>query len=119
MEIKIDPQAKTAIYRQIVLYIQQGIREGLFKGGDMLPSMNELAAKQRISKETVKKAYGILVDMGDIVPKQGKGFYIATAEEGSRPHILLIFDKFSVYKQIVYNAFQEKTSNVLEISTAH
>lgn len=104
MKIKIDTYSKDPIYKQITDYIEKLVHDGQMPAGYQLPSMNELAAEQKISKETVKKAYGFLVERGIIVPKQGKGFYVAERDH-SRLQVLVIFDKFSVYKQILFNAF--------------
>lgn len=103
MRIKIDTYSKDPIYKQLIDYIEKLVHDGQMPAGYQLPSMNELAAELKISKETVKKAYGFLVERGIIVPKQGKGFYVAERDH-SRLQVLVIFDKFSVYKQIMFNA---------------
>ncbi|MBO4340115.1 MAG: GntR family transcriptional regulator [Bacteroidales bacterium] len=116
MNIIIDPGGRTAIYRQLVNQVEQGIKDASIKPGEMLPSMNDLAAKYDISKETVKKAYGILVKRGEIVPKQGKGFFVADPEGREYKRVLIIFDKFSVYKQITFNAFAERLGHHADIT---
>ena len=102
--IQINPASKAPIYKQITEQIERGARDGSLAPETQLPSMNELAAELNISKETVKKAYGILVERGIIIPRQGKGFYIADLNTSARTRVLVIFDKFSVYKQILFNA---------------
>lgn len=116
MNIKIDQAGKTAIYKQLVAQIEHGIKDGSIKPGELLPSMNELSASMGISKETVKKSYGILVEKGIIIPKQGKGFFVANPGDSSHIQVLLVFDKFSVYKQILYNAFAEILGDKAEIT---
>ena len=107
MTIKIDPTGKEPIYKQLVTQVERSLHEGRIRAGEQIPSMNELATQLNISKETVKKAYGILVEKSLVVPKHGKGFYAADLQSSGRPQILVIFDKFSVYKQIIFNAFAE------------
>lgn len=107
MEIKIDSSLKHSIYKQIVDEIERGARDGSFTPGQMLPSMNVLAAMHGISRETVKKAYGLLVDKGIIEPRHGKGFYIKDLSATAKTEILVLFDKLSVYKQILFNEFSE------------
>ena len=85
--------------------VESGIKEGYFVSGDILPSMNELSARLDISKETVKKAYFLLRDKGVISSTQGKGYYIAEARQDKKMKILLLFDKLSNIKQILYNSF--------------
>ena len=105
MKFKIDTTGKEPIYKQLVTQVERSLHDGRLQAGEQIPSMNELAAQLDISKETVKKASGILVDKNLIVPKQGKGFYAADLQAVGRPQVLVILDKFSVYKQIMFNAF--------------
>ena len=116
MTFKIDTNGKESIYRQLVTQVERALHEGRLKAGEQIPSMNELAAQLDISKETVKKAYGILVEKNLVVPKQGKGFYAADLQAVGRPQVLVIFDKFSVYKQILFNAFAETLSGKAEVT---
>ena len=116
MIFKIDGGSKEPIYKQLVMQVKNALHDGSLKAGEQIPSMNDLAAKLGISRETVKKAYGVLVENGLIVPKHGKGFYAADLEKGGRPQVLVIFDKFSVYKQILFNAFSEKIGDRADIT---
>lgn len=115
MRFTIDIDSKDAIYKQLVTQVEQAMHSGKLKADEQIPSMNELAAKLGISKETVKKAYGILVKKGIIQPKQGKGFYTVDVNTSTRPRVLVLFDKFSVYKQILFNAFAERLTGSAEI----
>ena len=116
MRFVINPDNKEAIYRQLVLQVDQALHSGKLKAGEQIPSMNELAAQLAISRETVKKAYGILVKKGLIHPKQGKGFYTADVTASTHQRVLVLFDKFSVYKQILFNAFAERLADAAEIT---
>lgn len=116
MKIKIDTGDKEPIYKQLVSTVERAIHDGELQAGEQIPSMNELAARLRISRETVKKAYGILVDRNLIVPKQGKGFYAADLSSSEHAQVLVIFDKFSVYKQILFNSFAERLGDHAEIT---
>ena len=116
MKFKIDSTSKEPIYKQLVSQVERSLHDGHIQAGEQIPSMNELATQLNISKETVKKAYGILVDKSLVVPKHGKGFYAADLQSSGRPQILVIFDKFSVYKQIIFNAFAEALSGKAEVT---
>ncbi len=116
MRFTIDSDSKEAIYRQLISQVEQALHSGKLKAGEQIPSMNELAAQLNISRETVKKAYGILVKKGLIQPKQGKGFYTADVNASAHPRVLVLFDKFSVYKQILFNAFAERLAGAAEIT---
>lgn len=110
MKFAIDIASKEPIYKQLVALVEKALRDGSLQAGEQIPSMNELAAQLNISKETVKKAYGILVERRLIIPKQGKGFYAADLKISPRPQVLVIFDKLSVYKQALFHSF----STILE-----
>lgn len=108
MDIKINNRAKHSLYKQIVEQVERGIRDGALQPGDQLPSMNALAERYDISRETVKNAYGILVDKSLIEPRHGKGFYVKDpSTSGARMSVLVVFDKFSVYKQIAFDSFSK------------
>lgn len=108
MDILISKDNTSPYYKQIVEYVEARIKSGHCSAGEVLPSMNELATALGISKETVKKAYAILRDRGYIEPKQGKGFFICNPEESTSQKVLVLFDKLSAYKQILFNAMAEK-----------
>lgn len=114
--IKIDPHSKAPLYKQITDYIERGVHDGSLIAGKLLPSMNELAAELGISKETVKKAYGYLSGKGIIEPKQGKGFYVADQNARTHLQVLLIFDRLSLYKQMLLDQFQETLGPDAEIT---
>lgn len=105
-EIIIDHSSQTPIYKQVIKIIQKQVADGDYGEGDLIPSMNELSLILDISKETVKKAYTILRKMGIIESAQGKGFYISTKSD-NKIKTLLLFDKISTYKQVLFNSFAE------------
>ena len=108
MDIIVNTRIKHSIYKQIVEQVERGVRDGSLSPGEQLPSMNVLADKYKISRETVKKAYGILVEKDIIEPLHGKGFYVKDlAGSGARIEVLVILDNFSVYKQITYTALAQ------------
>lgn len=116
MKFQIDAIGKDPIYKQLVAQVERAIHDGRLSAGEQIPSMNELAAQLEISRETVKKAYAVLVEKELIVPRHGKGFYAADLQKGGRPQVLVIFDKFSVYKQTLYNSFDEALGNHVEVT---
>ena len=116
MRFRIDANGKDPIYKQLVSLVEKAVHEGKLKAGEQLPSMNDLASELDISRETAKKAYGILTEKGVIIPRHGRGFYISDPDNGSRLQILFILDKFSVYKQILLNAFAGSLGDSAEIT---
>jgi len=114
-KIKIDTSSQTPVYKQIVYDIQNLVSSGEYNEGDFIPSMNELADELQISKETVKKAYSILRNKRIIESAQGKGFYVTNNGE-NKIKILLLFDKISTYKYVLYSSFASKLGDISEIT---
>ena len=114
--ISLEAADKAPIYKQLVEKFEDAIRSGELQPGEQIPSMNEFAAHLGISKETVKKTYGILREKGLLVPQQGKGFYVAEAGEFSKPRVLVIFDKLSIYKEVLYNSLAEELGDKADIT---
>ena len=112
----LDNASPVPVYKQLMDQIESGIKDGSFHSGELLPSMNELSAQLDISKETVKKAYFLLRDRGVISSTQGKGYYIADRSSAKKIKILLLFDKFSNTKQILYNAFASAIGGKADIT---
>jgi len=105
MNISIDQNSKTPLYKQIVNSIKKMVEQGVLKDGDPLPSMNELSDCLGVSMETVKKSYNFLKKTGILAGQQGKGVYIRIKDRTLPKRILLIFDKLSPYKLEVYRSF--------------
>ncbi len=113
--IKIDTASQVPVYKQLIHAIQNFVRDEEYREGDFLPSMNELAGELEISKETVKKAYSILRAKGVIDSSHGKGFYV-TSQSQEKIKILLLFDKISTYKQVLYSSFVSNVGERAEIT---
>jgi DNA-binding transcriptional MocR family regulator len=52
------------------------IREGVYKAGDKLPSLREIAALRGYGKNTVIAAFELLVARGLVEPRRGSGFFV-------------------------------------------
>lgn len=116
VQINIDTSSKSPIYKQLVEQFEDAIRSGKLVPGEQIPSMNDFAMKMGISKETVKKTYGILREKGLLVPQQGKGFYVADISSDSRPKVLVLFDKLSIYKEVLYHSLAEALGDEAELT---
>jgi len=114
-KIKIDLESQIPVYKQLIQAILSLLEKGVYKEGNFLPSMNDLANELQISKETVKKVYSILREEKVIESTQGKGFFV-TNKENAKIKILLLFDKLSTYKQVLYSSFASKIGEMSEIT---
>ena len=116
IQINLETGSKAPIYKQLVEQFEDAIRSGKLKPGEQIPSMNDFAVQLGISKETVKKTYGILREKGLLVPQQGKGFYVAEAGEASKPRVLVLFDKLSIYKEVLFNSLAEELGDKADLT---
>lgn len=104
-EDRIQENSRIPKYQQLIEKIIADIQEKKLKYGDKLPSINESSEELYLSRDTVERAYKKLRDLGVIIPVKGKGFYIDSVESLEKMKILLIFNKLSNYKKIVYQSF--------------
>ncbi len=116
IKIEIEYSSNSPIYLQLVNTIVKLIRDGVYKEHDVLPSINSLSKDCQIGRETVKKAYNILADKNYIEPAQGKGFYIKATDDGKIKRVLLLFDKLSTYKLVLYRSFTQSLGEAVDIT---
>ncbi len=114
-KIEIDINSQIPVYKQLIQAIQDLVKSGEYRNGDFIPSMNELASELQISKETVKKAYSILREKKVIDSSQGKGFYVTNTGD-NKLKILVLFDKISNYKHVLYSTFSAAIEEKAEIT---
>jgi GntR family transcriptional regulator len=67
------------MYFRIEQGIQEQIRAGILKSGDLLPSEAELAEKYSVSRITAKRALDDLMQQGLAFRQQGRGTFVAQA----------------------------------------
>ncbi|MCE7053075.1 GntR family transcriptional regulator [Algoriphagus sp. AGSA1] len=104
---RIHTDSRTPKYMQIVNLILDDLENGKLKIGDRIPSINETSFDFLLSRDTVEKAYNELRDRGIITSVRGKGFYISSTNMTSKVKVLLIFNKLSSYKKIIYYSILE------------
>ncbi|CAB5684211.1 Uncharacterized HTH-type transcriptional regulator yjiR [Delftia tsuruhatensis] len=74
------------IAEQLADLIGRQIAEGVYRDGDKLPSLRELAQLHRYAKNTVVAAFDLLVSRGIVEPRRGSGFYVlGPARSARRP----------------------------------
>ncbi|WP_234733962.1 GntR family transcriptional regulator [Tellurirhabdus bombi] len=106
-QISINEYSSTPKYWQIYNFIIEGIEHKDILPGDKLPSIHEVSAELNVAKRTVEKAYRLLKDQEIITATQGKGYYINYTQLGHNHKVLLLFNKLSAHKKIIYDSFVE------------
>jgi len=77
INIRVEKENVIPIYHQLVQQIRQGIENGDFKPGDMLPSEKQLCETLSVSRMTVKQAMDVLANEGAIFRKKGIGTFVS------------------------------------------
>ena len=76
MNIRLDRQSKTPLYRQVSSGLKRSILKGEIADGAILPSERKLADMLRVHRNTVIRAYEELKDAGLIDARQGSGHIV-------------------------------------------
>lgn len=103
--IDISYYSATPKYLQLANAITKAINEGKLLKGETLPSINELSFEYEISRDTVEKSYKHLKAIGILGSVPGKGYFIKNVEVDDHLKILMLFNKLSPHKKIIYDAF--------------
>ena len=97
----INHQSDIPKYQQIVDVINNAIGKNILQKGGVLPSVNKICKVNRLSRDTVFKAYTILKENGVIDSVPNKGYYVANETK----KVLLLLDTFKAYKEVLYHSF--------------
>ncbi|MBP1755931.1 MAG: GntR family transcriptional regulator [Firmicutes bacterium] len=79
MQWELD--SERPVYIQLIEQIQAGIISGVFKPGDKLPSVRDLAAEATVNPNTMQKALSELERIGLVYANRTSGRFI-TSDEG-------------------------------------
>lgn len=74
---KISKDESIPLYKQIKNNLKKMIKDENLQSGDKVPSENEIAELNEVSKATVKRALMALVKEGVLYREQGKGTFVA------------------------------------------
>lgn len=93
--------------KQIVDILSQYISSGVYKRGDILPSINQASKLFNVSRDTVFKAYNELKSLGTVESSPTKGYYVANEVK----KVFLLLDVYSPYKYELFNSLQRELPN--------
>lgn len=97
----INHESDIPKYLQLLNCINNAIAKNLLNKGDLLPSVNSICKENKLSRDTVFKAYTILKDQRVIESVPNKGYFVA----GETRKVLLVLDTFKAYKEVLYHSF--------------
>lgn len=102
-------------FSQVVKAIISEIEKGNFDRNEKLPSITSFSKEYKLSRDTVEKAYKQLINQGYVKAIKGKGnFVIGKADKLLK--ILLIFNKLSSYKKIIYDSFLNQLAGTARVN---
>lgn len=109
--MKVTFGQQTTKVKQLADLLSQNISMGVYKSGDLLPSINELSQTYKVSRDTVFKAFLDLKERGIIDSTPGKGYYVM----GKLTNVLLLLDEYSPFKYALYNSFVKRLSHTYKV----
>lgn len=104
------------LFRQLMAYIKEQIRSGVFPPDKPLPSLNAMAIQSGLSKETVIKAYAHLCKEGTINSLPGKGYFVREGYLSGKPSLFVLMDKLSLHQQDIMGGIMEELSGRADIT---
>lgn len=92
-------------YKLVVNYVVDNIKEGNYKKGDWIPSINEFRKMYNLSRDTVFAGISELKTRGIVDSTPGVGYYITSLRIPTQNNIFLLFNEFNEFKEDIYNSF--------------
>ncbi len=88
-------------YQQLVDAVVDAIAQNNLHIDDPLPSVNQVCEQEKLSRDTVFKAYSLLKKQGVVQSVPNKGYFVATTTR----KVFLLLDTLKAYKEVLYEAF--------------
>ena len=74
--MRIDPASNTPVFEQIADSVRSVVAAGVYRAGELIPSIRQQATDLLINPNTIKRAYELLEREGIIEPKPGLGMAV-------------------------------------------
>ena len=96
--MKIDPGSHIPIYLQIADGIRAAVAAGVYRPGEGLPSLRNLAIEIQVNPNTIQRAYDHLEREGLLYSRRGRGLFVAergttSAQTHSQQAVRRAFDE--------------------------
>ena len=76
----LDRQSAVPLYYQIQQFLLEQIHSGAFRPGEAISSEQEICARLRVSRMTVRQALKSLCDQGVLYSQRGKGTFVSESK---------------------------------------
>ena len=94
--------------QQIFNAFVKDIESGKLKVGERLSSINEFADINNVGRDTIERAYKMLKEKGFVASSPSRGYFVMKKKKSNHLRVLLVFNKLSSFKKIVYYSFLEE-----------
>jgi DNA-binding transcriptional regulator YhcF (GntR family) len=101
--VNISTNKRLSKVQQIVAAFVKDIESGKLKNEQQLPSINRFSEENAVGRDTIEKAYKHLRRRGYVASLQGRGYFVV-GQDKKQPRVLLIFNKLSSFKKIIYDS---------------
>ncbi len=96
--MKISPSSHVPIYLQIAAEIRSAVAAEVYRPGEALPSLRNMAIELQVNPNTVQRAYDELVRDGLIYAQRGKGLFVSdqgttSAQNGALEVVRMLFEE--------------------------
>jgi GntR family transcriptional regulator len=75
--VQVDPASHVPIYLQIAEAIRAAVAAGVYRPGEVLPSLRAMATQIHVNPNTVQRAYDELERAGLVYSQRGRGLFVA------------------------------------------
>lgn len=75
--MRVRPDNPVPIFQQIVDHLAAAIASGIYKPGELVPSVRQMALTALVNPNTVQRAYELLEREGILVSKRGNGMAVS------------------------------------------
>ncbi|MGD8453149.1 MAG: GntR family transcriptional regulator [Phycisphaerae bacterium] len=81
--MSVDPNSPVPIFLQIADHIRRSVAAGVYRPGEMIPSLRLLARELAVNPNTVQRAYEHLEREGLIQARKGLGMFVSDNGQAS------------------------------------
>lgn len=72
----IDPHSSAPIYQQVADQVRRAVAAGVYRPGEVIPSLRALAVELTVNPNTVQRAFETLEREGLIQARKGLGMFV-------------------------------------------